>query len=100
MGWDVSKVRNFDYTFYNCDHLRTIYVDSGTNWQTATGGQASSDNMFNYCTLLPGYNSSELGINKATSDGGYFSVREPKWFKCTPYVKENDVWVEIDGVWH
>lgn len=98
-GWDVSKVINFDYMFYNSGSLRNIYVDSGTNWQTATGGSASSYNMFNDCILLPNYNSSRWDISMANSDGGYFSVREPKWFKCIPYVKENDVWVEIEDVY-
>lgn len=98
-GWNVSKVRNFDYMFYNSGSLRNIYVDSGTNWQTATGGQASSYNMFNDCILLPNYSSSNWDINMANSDGGYFSVREPKWFRCTPYIKENDVWVEIEDVY-
>lgn len=96
MGWNVSKVRNFDSMFQMCEHLRNIYVDSGTNWQTATGGRATGTDMFSNCISLPNYDSYEWDLNMATSVGGYFSAREPKWIKCLPYRKENGVWVPVE----
>jgi hypothetical protein len=64
-------VTNMAWMFYNCSHLKTIYVGDG--WSTAA--VTNSDKMFIYCKALVGgqgttYDADHVDATYAHIDGG------------------------------
>lgn len=103
-GFDTSKVMYTPRMFQGCGNLVTIYAST----DFVVNQVQNSNSMFNDCTNLVGgagtvFDSSNIDktyakIDGGTTDPGYFTFRASPhgWFECTPYIKENDVWVPVE----
>ena len=71
-SFNTSNVTNMEYMFYNDENLENIYVSNLWNISKVE----KSNDMFNYCTKLPNYNSYYVDKTRAnTSDTGYLTLK-------------------------
>jgi len=100
-SFDTSKVTNMYCMFRLCKNLVTIYVS--TNFIVDL--VQDSNYMFMDCTNLVGgagttyavanpQDKTYARIDGGITDPGYFTLKR-YWVKCTPYLKENGVWVPM-----
>lgn len=66
-----SNTNSFNETFKDCPNLTTIYTDE---WHKNNSWSSGTD-TFSGCTSLPGFDESQVGIDKAVwkENGGYFT---------------------------
>ena len=103
-GFDTSKVMYTPRMFQGCGNLVTIYAFT----DFVVDLVKNSNSMFDNCTNLVGgagtvFDSTKIDktyakIDGGTADPGYFTFKANPhgWFECTPYIKENDVWVPVE----
>ena len=77
-SFDVSKVTNFKEMFVHCISLTTIYCDS--DWSSRSSSLVTDGDldMFKECSLLSNYSESNVNINYANANTGYFTGRTMK----------------------
>ena len=71
--FDTGNVTNTQYMFYGCSNLERIFCDDDWNQGNVV---VESERMFQGCSKLKGYNSSNVDITFANPTTGYFTGRE------------------------
>ena len=71
--FDTRNVTNTQYMFYGCSNLERIFCDD--DWSQGNV-VVESEGMFQGCSKLKGYNSSNVDITFANPTTGYFTGRE------------------------
>ena len=70
-SFNTSKVTKMNSMFSSSYSLQTIYVSDLWNTSNITEGY----DMFSYCTSLPNFNSSSVGLEKANYNDGYLTYK-------------------------